>query len=243
MRDTGFVVPRDEARSARGSVRLRCRGPFDRAYSCAWRSCARRTAGRHDIRVRRAGPLVNARRLSCIRPHADRRRDDRRDHSCVPETLAMMTSNQLTPDQRATARMFGRPIFAAGHGYGMGVAVVWNRRKPIRCVAAAASAHIGWPGAYGGWWQADPNDRLRADLPRAQHAGTGSDGARDWSRRMERDRQLSCARDGVSRLERQTVYVRKYLLKWASVRSHASLAAAASKRGVVSLLKPCCVPG
>ena len=36
---------------------------------------------------------------------------------------------------------------------------------------------------------------------------------------------------------------RRCLLKWASVRSHASLAAAASKRGVVSLLKPCCVPG
>ena len=36
---------------------------------------------------------------------------------------------------------------------------------------------------------------------------------------------------------------RRYLLKWATVRSHASFAAAASNRGVVSLLKPCCVPG
>src|SRR6478736_5536876 len=41
-----------------------------------------------------------------------------------PETCAMMASNQLTADQRATARMFGTPVFAAGHGYGMGVAVV-----------------------------------------------------------------------------------------------------------------------
>src|SRR5215218_3516898 len=30
-----------------------------------------------------------------------------------PETRMMMTSNQLTPEQRATTRMFGRPIFAA----------------------------------------------------------------------------------------------------------------------------------
>ena len=75
------------------------------------------------------------------------------------ETLAMMTSNQLTPEQRATARMFGRPIFAAGHGYGMGVAVVMEPEKadPLRCRGGVGT--IGWPGAYGGWWQADPNDR------------------------------------------------------------------------------------
>ena len=75
------------------------------------------------------------------------------------ETLAMMTSNQLTSEQRATARMFGRPIFAAGHGYGMGVAVVMESEKadPLRCRGGVGT--IGWPGAYGGWWQADPNDR------------------------------------------------------------------------------------
>ena len=75
------------------------------------------------------------------------------------ETLAMMTSNQLTSEQRATARMFGRPIFAAGHGYGMGVAVVMEPGKadPLRCRGGVGT--IGWPGAYGGWWQADPNDR------------------------------------------------------------------------------------
>jgi CubicO group peptidase (beta-lactamase class C family) len=75
------------------------------------------------------------------------------------ETLAMMTSNQLTSEQRATARMFGRPIFAVGHGYGMGVAVVMEPEKadPLRCRGGVGT--IGWPGAYGGWWQADPNDR------------------------------------------------------------------------------------
>jgi CubicO group peptidase (beta-lactamase class C family) len=75
-----------------------------------------------------------------------------------PETRAMMTSNQLTPDQRAMARMFGQHLFAAGHGYGMGVAVVMEPEKadPIRCRGGVGT--IGWPGAYGGWWQADPND-------------------------------------------------------------------------------------
>jgi len=74
------------------------------------------------------------------------------------ETLAMMTSNQLTPEQRATARMLGRPVFAEGHGYGFGVAVVLEpeRADPLRCRGGVGT--IGWPGAYGGWWQADPND-------------------------------------------------------------------------------------
>ena len=75
-----------------------------------------------------------------------------------PETRAMMTSNQLTPEQRATTRMFGRPVFAAGHGYGMGVAVVMEPEKadPLQCRGGVGT--IGWPGAYGSWWQADPND-------------------------------------------------------------------------------------
>jgi CubicO group peptidase (beta-lactamase class C family) len=74
------------------------------------------------------------------------------------ETLAMMTSNQLTPEQRATTRMLGQPIFAAGHGYGMGVAVVLEPEQadPRRCRGGVGT--IGWPGAYGSWWQADPND-------------------------------------------------------------------------------------
>jgi CubicO group peptidase (beta-lactamase class C family) len=75
------------------------------------------------------------------------------------ETLAMMTSNQLTPEQRATTRMLGQPIFAKGHGYGMGVAVVMepDEADPLRCQGSAGT--IGWPGAYGSWWQADPADR------------------------------------------------------------------------------------
>ena len=76
-----------------------------------------------------------------------------------PQTLAMMTSNQLTPEQRASARLLGQPLFAAGHGYGMGLAVVLEPEQAdtMRCRGGAGT--LGWPGAYGGWWQADPNDR------------------------------------------------------------------------------------
>jgi CubicO group peptidase (beta-lactamase class C family) len=83
------------------------------------------------------------------------------DGRCLlqPETFAMMASNQLTPHQRASARMFGRPLFAAGHGYGMGVAVVMEPEgaDPLRCRGGVGT--VGWPGAYGGWWQADPTDQ------------------------------------------------------------------------------------
>lgn len=80
-------------------------------------------------------------------------------HLLKPQTLSMMASNQLTASQRASARMFGRPLFAEGHGYGFGVAVVTEPEKadPLRCGGGVGA--VGWPGAYGGWWQADPNDK------------------------------------------------------------------------------------
>jgi CubicO group peptidase (beta-lactamase class C family) len=76
-----------------------------------------------------------------------------------PETRALMMSNQLTAEQRASAAMFGQALFAVGHGYGMGVAVVMepDQADPMRCRGGVGT--VGWPGAYGGWWQADPTDR------------------------------------------------------------------------------------
>lgn len=75
-----------------------------------------------------------------------------------PDTLAMMATNRLTDSQRSTARLLGLPLFEQGHGYGMGVAVVMepDKAEPLRCGGGKGS--VGWPGAYGGWWQADPND-------------------------------------------------------------------------------------
>lgn len=75
-----------------------------------------------------------------------------------PETMAMAMSNQLADEQRASARLLGQPVFASGHGYAMGVAVVTEPDKadPVRCGGGPGA--VGWPGAYGGWWQADPND-------------------------------------------------------------------------------------
>jgi CubicO group peptidase (beta-lactamase class C family) len=68
-----------------------------------------------------------------------------------------MMSNRLTLAQRAEATLLGMPVFS-GHGFGAGLAVVLDPQKAqaVRCKGAAGT--VGWPGAYGGWWQADPTD-------------------------------------------------------------------------------------
>ena len=71
-----------------------------------------------------------------------------------PETTARMTANRLGDSQRASARMFGMPLFAA-HGFGLGVAVVLDPEKAAPTLCSGAVGTVGWPGAYGGWWQAD----------------------------------------------------------------------------------------
>jgi CubicO group peptidase (beta-lactamase class C family) len=75
-----------------------------------------------------------------------------------PDTCALMMSNQLTPQQRTGTRMLGQAPFARGHGFGLGVAVVMEPEHAdvLRCRGGAGT--VGWPGAYGSWWQADPND-------------------------------------------------------------------------------------
>ena len=74
------------------------------------------------------------------------------------DTLRLMTTNRLTDVQRTNARLLGLPLFGA-HGFGLGVAVVLDpeRAAPTRCRGNVGT--VGWPGAYGGWWQADPIDR------------------------------------------------------------------------------------
>jgi CubicO group peptidase (beta-lactamase class C family) len=73
------------------------------------------------------------------------------------ETLARMMTNQLTEAQRAHSRLFGQKLFAAGRGFGLGVSVVLetDRNDFMR---RGGVGTVSWPGAFGGWWQADPND-------------------------------------------------------------------------------------
>lgn len=73
-----------------------------------------------------------------------------------PETLARMRENTLHPAQRATAEVGGMPLFAFGHGFGLGVAVVMEPDSAMPTICAGGPGTVGWPGGFGGWWQADP---------------------------------------------------------------------------------------
>ena len=75
-----------------------------------------------------------------------------------PDTFALMASNRLTKSQRDESKMFGMRLFAAGHGFGMGVAVVIEPEKAAPTLCGGGVGAVGWPGAFGGWWQADPRD-------------------------------------------------------------------------------------
>lgn len=75
-----------------------------------------------------------------------------------PETLALMTTNRLTAEQHARARMLGMPAFTAGNGFGLGVAVVTDPATASVMQGKGGVGTVSWPGAYGGWWQADPTD-------------------------------------------------------------------------------------
>jgi len=70
----------------------------------------------------------------------------------------MMMTNQLTAPHRARSRWLGQKPFAVGLGFGLGVSVVLETDKTdLRRWGSVGT--VSWPGAYGGWWQADPIDR------------------------------------------------------------------------------------
>lgn len=73
-----------------------------------------------------------------------------------PETLALMCSNQLTPYQREHSTLMGNAMFKNHFGFGLGLAVVVNENKYASIPCSGCIGSVGWPGAYGGWWTADP---------------------------------------------------------------------------------------
>jgi CubicO group peptidase (beta-lactamase class C family) len=75
-----------------------------------------------------------------------------------PETLGLMMTNQLTDEQRARFVLLGQKPFARGRGFGLGVSVVLETDK-TDMMRRGSVGTVSWPGAYGGWWQADPNER------------------------------------------------------------------------------------
>ena len=47
-------------------------------------------------------------------------------------------------------------MFKENYGFGLGVAVVVTESQYGSIPCAGSVGSVGWPGAYGGWWSADP---------------------------------------------------------------------------------------
>ncbi|HEY2356778.1 MAG TPA: serine hydrolase domain-containing protein [Phenylobacterium sp.] len=74
-----------------------------------------------------------------------------------PETIEMMAENRLTDAQRQIPFM-GIP-FWMGQGFGLGLSVITDPEKQA-WMGAGSKGAVGWPGAFGTWWQADPAEDM-----------------------------------------------------------------------------------
>jgi CubicO group peptidase (beta-lactamase class C family) len=79
-----------------------------------------------------------------------------------PATIEFMCTNQLTDAQRAHSTLMGSPMFMQDFGFGLGVAVVTNENRYASIPCSGSVGSVGWPGAYGGWWSADPEKKTVA---------------------------------------------------------------------------------
>jgi CubicO group peptidase (beta-lactamase class C family) len=71
-----------------------------------------------------------------------------------PETFKRMVTNCLSENQRVKTRS----MLDAGHGFGLGVAMVLDPLKAGPQPCGGGMGAVGWPGAFGGWWRADPSN-------------------------------------------------------------------------------------
>ncbi len=74
-----------------------------------------------------------------------------------PETIALMSANRLTPEQRALP-FIGMPFWFS-QGFGLGVSMIMDPALH-QMMGAGSEGAFGWPGAFGTWWQADPAEDL-----------------------------------------------------------------------------------
>lgn len=154
MNDTGFTVPfeKQQRRAAAygfddaGQLCKRLAGPGDsflpeRPEGMAYVSGGQGLWSTVDDYLAFAQMFLNAGTVNDVR-------------LLRPETFKRMVTNCLSEDQLIKARS----MLNAGHGFGLGVAVVLDPQKagPLPCGGGMGA--VGWPGAFGGWWRADPSN-------------------------------------------------------------------------------------
>ncbi len=77
----------------------------------------------------------------------------------LPEdSVRLMRTDQLTDEQRRHP-FLGMP-FWIGRGFGLNLSVVTEPSKSAQLFGPGGRGTFSWPGAYGTWWQADPENDL-----------------------------------------------------------------------------------
>jgi CubicO group peptidase (beta-lactamase class C family) len=84
------------------------------------------------------------------------------------KTWEMMTLDHLTPAERAMP-FLGLPFWTS-MGFGLGLSIADN---PTGQDWLGSPGRLGWPGAYGTWWVADPKEELIALMMIQLYFGAG----------------------------------------------------------------------
>ncbi len=74
------------------------------------------------------------------------------------ESVRQMRTDQLTDEQKQHP-FLGMP-FWIGRGFGLNLSVVTDPTKSARLFGPGGLGAFSWPGAFGTWWQADPQNDL-----------------------------------------------------------------------------------
>jgi len=74
------------------------------------------------------------------------------------ESARLMRTDRLTNEQKQQP-FLGAPCWV-GRGFGLNLSVVTDPSKSERLFGPAGLGTFSWPGAYGTWWQADPENEL-----------------------------------------------------------------------------------
>ena len=154
MKDTGFTVPLEkESRRAEshgfdpaGHLCVRRSGPgnsflAERPAGMAYVSGGQGLWSTLDDYLTFARMFVNAGTVDGVQ-------------LLQPETFTRMVTNCLSEPQRTRAGT----LLNAGHGFGLGVAMVLDPMQAGPMPCGGGMGAVGWPGAFGGWWRADPNN-------------------------------------------------------------------------------------
>lgn len=74
------------------------------------------------------------------------------------ESVRLMRTDQLTDEQKAQP-FLGMP-FWEGRGFGLNLSLVTDPARSTQLYGPGGRGTFSWPGAFGTWWQADPEADL-----------------------------------------------------------------------------------